>query len=215
MNGFGRTLRYFLYRAQIYALCIMLGGAAMAVYKWAVQDHAGSFRDLLAAIPVTWMPILSVVLFSVGTSFGYFFSMLVSFGCRRIHVILGNLAMNLLLILECVFFSWLLTSWLGKKESVMYQPMILGALFLLEGLTQLIGAAMAKWGKNVYLIFVFFVFVIAFLAGILVQTMHIQNIIDVMFLHIGQEWIILAGAAICMAEHLIVYRFMRNYEVKV
>lgn len=215
MSGFGRAMRYFTYRSQVYVLFIMLGSVALTLYKCLLQEQTDSFHNWFTILSTAWLPLTVFAYFSIGTSFGYFFSQLVAFGCRRMHVILGNLVMNTIVMLECAALSWLLVLGLGGKESMVHKPMIIGALFLIEGLAQLLGAAMARWGKTVYMFFTLAVIILVLFASFFIQKMHIRGIGEKILLLLGSGWIVLLlGAASCLLAHVLAYRMIRMYEIK-
>lgn len=222
--GFGRTLRYAARQAQMYMLSIAGCSLGFAVWEWIVMNGELTVVDMIAMVPGMLMWIAMVILLVTGMSSGQsWYALLISYGCRRKNAFLGQLAMNLMIIVQSVILYEILELVIKSSERYFGIQAILAVLLAVEGMSQLVGAAVIKWGKAAYLAMILVIMLVClvlgfgygFMAGYGKFDIPDYGLFDKMITFAKQWWMILAGAAVCAVMNILGWFMLRNYEVKV
>ncbi len=219
-SGLGRSLKYFFWQAQLYAALILGGSLVMAAYQRIVANASMSLSDIIHSVPGAVIMLTYVVLFTTGQSAGqYWYSMLISFGCRRIHVFLGHLAMNLLVISESLLVSGLLSYVLHSDSiNIFGFPLIFAASLVLEGASKLLGIAIMKWGRIAYVIMIFSIVILCIAFGMFSAFAEESTgpvfTINSLLNPAQQQLLTAVSILFCTAANMISYRMVKYYEVK-
>lgn len=219
-EGWMRALWYFIRQAQACVLLALAGGFAMAVYIWFIQDASFSAQKLLCMVPDSVIYFILIIVFTGSlSSMQNCYYLPVSFGCLRKYAFLGHLAMNGLMIAECLLFYCVTAFWLRMEltKLVYYVAMYL----LIEGIAKCMGIAYTKWGKVVYVIIVVatgvffgivgFVITYGSLAGKMITFFDFCSKNNTGLLQSG---ILAASLLVCIAANAVTWRMIRNMEVR-
>ncbi len=223
ISGLDRALRYFIRQAELYVLCLIAGSFAMSGYIWLIQGYDRGILEMLKSVPSGIVFISIIVLYSSGMSSAqYWYSIPISFGCRRKNAFIGNLAMNMLFIAESLVFYMLAVRILQTDVFAVSMAVILPVYLVMEGISKLLGIAVIKWGKVTFIVMtaalvmasVFCGFLI-FFAGEGKEALALISVSE-KYLTFPWKWAgLLAGTGICAAANVAGYRILSHFEVKV
>lgn len=220
-KGWMRALWYFIRQAEVYVLLALAGGFVMAAYICVFQDEAFRVHKLLCMVPDTVIYFMLIIVFTGSLSFMQnCFYLPVSFGCLRKYAFLGNLAMDGLMIAECMVFYCMMAYWLHMELT---KPAYYAAVYLLvEGIAKFMSIAYMKWGKAVYVIVIVatgvffgilgFVFTYKSLAGNMISFLDFYSKNNTHLLLFG---IAAASLLVYAAANVGSWRMIRKMEVRV
>lgn len=222
-RGLGRALRYFVRHAQSYMVIIVAGGLWMPLYMWMVNsDNYQSLGQAMKMTSFTTVYVVVIVVITSGLSeCQSTYRLLLSMGCRRRIVFVGEAVMRVLIFAETIVYLYAVNRILGSIWSPsMYRNLLLGAMLLLEGLAQLCGALVLKYRRYAY----WFIVPIMMACIICVGVVLGLGQADSWSWIIPDRWldgwldgwqILAAGGVVCAAGYVCSYLALRNYEVKV
>lgn len=223
ISGLDRAIRYYFRMAERYVAMVLIGSFLLAAYNRLINGGGLGFQDIVQQVPKTIAMLTAVILFIIGLAdMQTWHSMLVSFGCRRRNIYLGSMFMNLLMIGECLLLYELFSVLFLHDANVWTLPYLAALYLATEGVAQLVGAAVAKWGKFIYIIFTITIVLI----GIVVVAVAINVYGDADSTGTYDLWItklsgpslkwgtLLMGGAICVVANAVFYRILRKFEVR-
>lgn len=223
-SGLKRALRYFIRQAEIYVLLIFAGSFVMAGYQRLVTGDSMKITEILQMVPEMIACLTTVVIFVMGAGDGRtWYSMLISFGCRRKHVFWGSLVMFLLVAGESLVLIEVTSLILNAGNLSWLLPLMAAIFLIVEGISQLIGVVAVKWGRAVYavmLVLMVLLILISIGIGMFVMVVFRGAQIQAVFLDkcrepLYQAGILLAGAAVCILSNAVTYRLLSDFEVRV
>lgn len=145
-KGICRVLVYNLRQAELYFGGCMLG--TVCCVGWIGLLNQEGVGDMLSMVGGMQMFITALVLYIYGlTGWQNLYGMLISFSCKRSHVLCGNMVRDLLISAQSCIVYVVYERLFGN--SAMFSLMAAVLLFS-SGLGQLAGMAAMRWGKAVY-----------------------------------------------------------------
>lgn len=219
-EGCMRALWYFIRQAQACVLLALAGGFAMAAYIWVFQDETFSVQKLLCMVPDSVIYFILIIVFTGSlSSVQNCYYLPVSFGCLRKYAFLGNLAMDGLMIAECLAFYCMMAFWMHMELTKLayYVAMYL----LIEGIAKCMSIAYMKWGKVVYVIVIVATGVFFGIAGFVFTYGRMEgNMISFFELYrknktnLLQTGMLAASLLVCIVANVGSWRMIRKLEVR-
>ncbi len=216
--GMRRPVYYFIRQAEIYVFWSAVGSLAMTAYIWLINAEGAGIQEVFAYAPSVVMYMSMIELFVLGMSSSQY-SVLVSFGCRRVDAFTGILSGNLLFIAQMmILYGFMLTRAQGEIFNPSIQTVLAGCL-ILEGVSKLLGLVSMRWGKAAHILMTVIVVIFAMFFGAWAGYAGIQGVkipfAAVMSREVKWQILILsAGTVICALSNLAAYRIFRKFEVK-
>lgn len=217
-SGLDRALRYFIRQAELFVLCLAGGSFAMSGYIWLISGNGFSFQEMLAGVPSAIVMLSMVVLFSMSMSSAqYWYSIPISFGCRRKNAFLGNLVMEILFIAQSFVLYEAAVYVLQTDVFPVSTSLILALYLVIEGLSKLLGIAAVKWGKAAYIVMTVVIVLISISGGMMAVFAREGSLAVFLggYLESSWKWLgLLLGAVVCAAANIAGYRILSHFEVK-
>lgn len=221
-SGLDRALRYFIRQAELFVLCTAGGSFAMSGYIWLINGNGFSFQEILAGIPSAIVMLSMIVLFSISMSSAqYWYSIPISFGCRRKNAFFGNLVMEILFIAQSFVLYAAAVYVLQTDVFPVSISLILALYLVIEGLSKLLGIAAMKWGKAAYIVMTIIIVLISISGGMMAvfvregdEGVSLAAVLGG-YLESSWKWLgLLLGAGVCAAANIAGYRILSHFEVK-
>lgn len=173
-KGICRVLVYNLRQAELcFGGCMLGTVCCVGWFGLLTQEGVG---DMLLKVGGMQMFITALVLYIYGlTGWQNLYGMLISFSCKRSHVLCGNMVRDLLISAQSCLVYVVYEKLFGN--SVMLSLMAAILLFS-SGLGQLAGMAAMRWGKAVYYVCTFLMILPASIAINLCWSMNEWNLWD-------------------------------------
>lgn len=214
-DGLSRALRYFVRQAELYVLGIFGGSFVFMVYQWLIMADDTSISDMIGMLPNILLYLSLIVILTIGVSVTQtYYPMLISFGCRRRNVFLGNLFLHLMLMVQSLILYKIFAEIFGDGESTFGMPMLIAIYLITSGISQLIGIVKMKWGKIATVLLVI-VFMGAGMGAGFILAFSGTDDFFVKFNWSAVSWtLVLTGVCICAAVNAVSWRVLCRYEVK-
>ena len=220
-SGLKRAMRYFIRQAEIYVMTIFAGSFGMACYQRLVLGEPLKAVETLRLVPGMILCLAFVVLFATGAGAGQTgYSMLISFGCRRKYVFLGNQVMNLLVAGESLILFEMMTLIITSRNQLWLLPLAAAVFLAFSGVSQLVGTAAVMWGKKVYYIMLVVFTVVVVSIGMVVVivwngVLVKADFLDALHQPVYQAGVLLAATAVSGLSGIFTYRQLSSLEVRV
>lgn len=150
-KGICRVLVYNLRQAELcFGGCML--GTVCCVGWFGLLDQEG-VGDMLLKVGGMQMFITALVLYIYGlTGWQNLYGMLISFSCKRSHVLCGNMVRDLLISAQSCLVYVVYERLFGNSAML---SLMAAVLLFSSGLGQLAGMAAMRWGKAVYYVCTF------------------------------------------------------------
>lgn len=217
-SGLIRALKYFIRYTEWYVFGTVAGSILMVAYICLI-DADWSFARMQSSIPYTLLYFAVIILFYNGSILEYYwYSLPISFGCRRKNVFLGNLVMDLLFIIQIlILYRVSLFAFSPKDETYIPLPFLFSVFLLIEGISKILGIFVLKFGKAGYVLFIISLIVICVGVGFFVGYSGVTDDIGIYLLQIGMDsiWVfLLAGIIVSASANILNYRTVSRYEIR-
>lgn len=222
VHAFGRSCRFFVRQAELLVCGAVAGSVFMAAYIWLINGESFAWQELLEYVPHAVISVSMIIMLMNGLSsysFQYLYSVPVSFGCLRKHAFNGMLVMNGLIMAESLLLYWILTKLLHMGQAEL--PMSLALFLIVEGLSQLGGVILVKWGRAGTVCMIIVCVAVSASYGFAVSYAGMSGVILSVSAVFGKEmvrhwqWLALAaGAVVCLAANAVSWQFVKKWEVR-
>lgn len=214
-DGLSRALRYFVRQAELYVLGIFGGSFVFMVYQWLIMADDTSISDMIGMLPNILLYLSLIVVLTIGVSVTQtYYPMLISFGCLRRNVFLGNLFLHLMLMVQSLILYKIFAEVFGDEKSTFGMPVLLAIYLITSGISQLIGIVKMKWGKIATVLLVIVFMAGGMGAGFILAFSRTDDFF-VKFNWSVVSWpLVLTGVCICAAVNAVSWRVLCRYEVK-